>query len=49
MTAVDYAQSHAAENSLGLHYTAFATLAPCRSITCTAKMLFRAVESAKLG
>jgi hypothetical protein len=49
MTAIDYAQNAAAENSLGLHYSGLPTLDPCRSITCAAKMFSRAVESAKLG
>jgi hypothetical protein len=49
MTAIDYAQNPAAENSLGLHYSGLPTLARCRSITYAAKMFSGHVESAKLG
>jgi hypothetical protein len=49
MTAIDYAQNAAVENRLGLHYSGLPTRAPSKSITCRAKMLSHAVESAKLG
>jgi len=49
MTAVDYPQNAADENSLGLHYSDLPTSTPAKSITCAAKMLRGAVESAKLG
>jgi len=49
MTAIDYAQNAAAENTLGLHYSDLPILSPVRSITYAAKIPQRAVESAKLG
>jgi hypothetical protein len=33
MTAINYAQNAAHENSLGLHYSGLTDLAPCKSIT----------------
>jgi hypothetical protein len=49
MTAGKYAENAAHENSLGLHYSGLAGLAPCKSITCAEKNPDTAVESAKLG
>jgi len=49
MTAKDYAQNAARENSLGLHYSGLIGLAPCKSIACAEKNPGAQVESAKLG